>query len=177
MNRRFQVSLCKEQLTFSAAHFITFNGDVCESLHGHNFGVRCDVEGPLAGDRYVIDFIALRDELAKIVSDLDHRVLLPTQHGLISVESSANEVVVRFRERRWIFPAADCRILPVANTTAEEIAQYIGDRLILALRIRLGSLDSIERLVVGVDENQGQWGSCVLIDNTIGGNDSAGRTA
>ena len=176
MNRRFQVSLCKEQLTFSAAHFITFNGDVCESLHGHNFGVRCDVAGQLTSDRYVIDFIALRDELAKIVHELDHRVLLPTQHPLITVETTPSEVEVRFRERRWIFPVADCHLLPVANTTAEEIAQFIGDRLILAMRNRLGSLDHIDRLAVGVDENQGQWGSCTLIDREIGDTDSVDQS-
>lgn len=165
MKRRFQISLCKEQLTFSAAHFITVSGDICESLHGHNFGVRCDVEGRLTTDRYVIDFIALRDALAEIVRELDHHVLLPTRHPLIRVLPSEREVLVQFRERRWIFPAEDCRLLPVANTTAEELAQFIGDQLLKLLRNRLGSLIGVTRLVVGVDENQGQWGLCTLVDD------------
>ncbi len=172
MSRRFQVSLCKEQLTFSAAHFITFNGDICEALHGHNFGVRCEVTGQLTTDRYVIDFVALRDELAQIVLELDHHVLLPEKHSMISVETGTGEVVVRFRDRRWIFPSGDCRILPVANTTAEELAQYIGDRLMDALRARLGMLDNIDRVIVGVDENQGQWGSCEVFRRSAGDNDS-----
>ncbi len=172
MTRPFQVSLSKEQLTFSAAHFITFHGDVCESLHGHNFGVRCEVSGQLTVDRYVIDFIALRDELAKIVLELDHHVLLPQKHSMISVETGTSEVVVRFRDRRWIFPATDCRVLPVANTTAEELAQYIGDRLMGALRLQLGLLDDIDRVVVGVDENQGQWGSCEVYRRVVGDDDS-----
>jgi 6-pyruvoyltetrahydropterin/6-carboxytetrahydropterin synthase len=171
MTRPFQVSLRKEQLTFSAAHFITYNGDVCESLHGHNFGVRCEVSGGLTGDRYVIDFIVLRDELAKIVAELDHRVLLPQHHALIRVAAGEREVTAQFRDRRWIFPAADCRILPVENTTAEEIAQYIGDRLLEALARRLGSLANVRRIVVGVDENQGQWGSCEVYRHSDGGDD------
>ena len=59
MSKQFHVSLAKQQLTFSAAHFITFQRDVCESLHGHNYAVRCDVFGELNEDYYVIDFIAL----------------------------------------------------------------------------------------------------------------------
>jgi len=35
----YRVRLDKEQHVFSAAHFITFNGDVCERLHGHNYRV------------------------------------------------------------------------------------------------------------------------------------------
>ncbi len=60
-NKTFRVELQKEQLVFSAAHFITFAGDICECLHGHNYGVRAEVVGPLDENRYVIDFIAFRD--------------------------------------------------------------------------------------------------------------------
>jgi 6-pyruvoyltetrahydropterin/6-carboxytetrahydropterin synthase len=166
MNRSFQVSLSKEQLTFCAAHFITYDGDVCEPLHGHNFGVRCTVEGQLTSDRYVIDFILLRDELAKIVGELNHRVLLPTQHARIRLETSDREVTARYGDRRWIFPIGDCCLLPVVNTTAEEIAQYVGERLLATLQSRPGTLDQVDYLSVGIDENQGQWGSCILIDRT-----------
>ena len=35
--RVFRVQLEKDTMVFSAAHFITFNGNVCESIHGHNY--------------------------------------------------------------------------------------------------------------------------------------------
>ena len=38
----------------------------------------------------------------------------------------ADEVVAAFGGRRWVFPQGDCRLLPVANTTAELLAAYIG---------------------------------------------------
>jgi len=82
---QFRVSLEKDNLVFSAAHFITFNGDVCESLHGHNYRVKCEVVGPLDENGYVVDFIALRDALSEIVGILDHHVVLPTEHPLIKV--------------------------------------------------------------------------------------------
>ena len=39
MSVNFWVRLCKENLVFSAAHFITFAGNTCERLHGHNYRV------------------------------------------------------------------------------------------------------------------------------------------
>ncbi len=64
----YRVLLQKEQLVFSSAHFITFAGDICECLHGHNYGVRAEVEGPLDENRYVVDFIAFRDTLAGLLN-------------------------------------------------------------------------------------------------------------
>ncbi len=41
----FRVLLQKEQLVFSAAHFITFAGDICECLHGHNYECELRLKG------------------------------------------------------------------------------------------------------------------------------------
>lgn len=157
MPELFSVRLLKQQLTFSAAHFITFNGNICERLHGHNWGVSAEVEGPLDENQYVVDFIALRDELAALTAELDHRMLLATQHPTIHVtqDAEAGEVEARFEERRWVFPAEDCALLPIANTTAELIARHLGQQLLTALRRRLNWQPS--RLQMGIDENFGQW--------------------
>lgn len=152
----FRVSLEKDNLVFSAAHFITFNGDVCESLHGHNYRVKCEVTGPLDENGYVVDFIALRDALAEIVGTLDHRVVLPSRHPMIKVSQDDCEVLVTFREKRWIFPADNCVMLPIANTTAELMAEHIGRQLIEKTRKKFG--ESINKIVIAVDENRGQWG-------------------
>jgi len=154
----FRVLLQKEQLVFSSAHFITFAGDICECLHGHNYGVRGEVEGPLDENRYVIDFIAFRDTLATIVKRLDHHVLLATKHPLITVETTGDEVIARFRSKRWVFPAEDCMLMPIGNTTAEEIAWWIANELRMQLGPSVGS--RLNWLEIGVDENNGQWGYC-----------------
>lgn len=158
----YSVRLEKEQHVFSAAHFITFNGDVCERLHGHNYGVAVEVEGPLDENQYVIDFIALRDELKAITDALDHHVLLPTGHPLIHVTAGEREVEAVFTPdgRRWIFPRGDCVLLPVVNTTAELLARYIAEKLREAIVKRTGTRP--QRLEVAVDENHGQWGVCEL---------------
>ena len=154
---KFRVRVTKDHLVFSAAHFITFNGNVCERLHGHNWRTAVELTGPLDENRYVFDFIALRDAMQKIVNELDHHVLLPTKHAQIRVQADEREVTATFESRHWVFPREDCVLLPVVNTTAEEIAAWIGGRLQDVVRGQ-----NIETIQVEVEENFGQWAICEL---------------
>lgn len=154
----FRVEIEKEQFTFSAAHFITVAGDICERIHGHNYGVRAAVEGPLDENRYVVDFIALRDAILAETESLDHHVVLPADHAEIKVTSDERETTATFRDRRWVFPNEDCVILPLINTTAEEMARVIAERVRDRTRAAFG--DALSWIEVGVDENNGQWGVC-----------------
>lgn len=156
MPESYHIRLAKEQFVFCSAHFITYAGDVCEPLHGHNYRVEAEIFGPLDENQYVVDFIAARDAMLKIVGELDHRVLLPTEHPMISVVEEAEEVTARFEHRRWVFPRQDCVLLPVANTTAELLARYIGLRFEQNLAQHAGNAPS--ELRVAVDECDGQQG-------------------
>ncbi len=155
MSESFRIRLEKDYLVFSAAHFITFSGNVCERLHGHNYRVSAEVRGALDENSYVVDFIALRDLLKRLVDELDHRVLLPTSHPTILVQVNEREVVATFEDRRWVFPRGDCLLLPVANTTAELLARYLGERLQRELELLTSRRFGV---TLGVDENGGQWG-------------------
>ena len=154
----YRVDVAKEQFTFSAAHFITFAGDICERIHGHNYAVKASVEGPLDENRYVVDFIALRDAVLKETLQLDHHVILPQDHADIKITSDERETTATFRDRRWVFPNEDCVMLPVINTTAEEIARVIAKRVIEQTKEKFGN--ALTWIEVAVDENNGQWGVC-----------------
>ena len=157
MIESYSVRVTKDLLVFSAAHFITFNGDCCERLHGHNYLVDVTIWGPLDENHYVVDFVALRDRLQQQIAELDHRVLLPTQHPQIRVAAGQTEVEATFQDRRWVFPRSDCALLPVANTTTELLARHLGMQLWDWIHAQGWS--QIESLQVSVDENQGQWGT------------------
>ena len=156
MPEEFRVRLTKDYLVFSAGHFITFGGNICERLHGHNYRVDAEVRDELDENHYVVDFIALRDALHKIVLELDHYMLLPTKHPTIHVSADEKEVLVTFEEKRWVFPKSDCVLLPVENTTSELLAKYIGQRLKNDMNF------DPSYLRVSVDENNNQWGDWVL---------------
>jgi 6-pyruvoyltetrahydropterin/6-carboxytetrahydropterin synthase len=152
MSDRYHVRIAKAEHVFSAAHFITFDGG-CERLHGHNYHVAAELHGPLDENQLVIDFLLVRDKLREITAALDHYVLLPTEHPLLHVQDDGREVTAKFADRRWIFPSGDCRLLPIANTTAELLAAYIGQQLLAALG---DQAKKIECLQIELDECDGQ---------------------
>jgi 6-pyruvoyltetrahydropterin/6-carboxytetrahydropterin synthase len=155
VSESFHVRVAKAEHVFSAAHFITFGAN-CERLHGHNYHVAADVDGPLDENHLVIDFLLVRAKLGAIIAELDHYVLLPTAHPQIRVADDGREVTATFADRHWKFPSGDCRLLPVANTTAELVAKYIGQRLLADLEANGGH---ISRLRLEVDECDGQIGA------------------
>ena len=61
----FAISVAKENLKFSAAHFIAYPG-FREPLHGHNYQVGVRVEGALGAMGYVLDF-GLVKRLLKVI--------------------------------------------------------------------------------------------------------------
>ena len=160
MEAAYEVLVTKDFLVFSAAHFITFAGDQCERLHGHNYRVEVAATGPLDENAYVVDFLALRDAARELTDRLDHRMLLPTQSERIRVSESGGQVTARFEDRTWSFPAEECVLLPVSNTTAELLARWLGERVLQALAAKGHPRPAT--LTVRVEENFGQRAACTL---------------
>src|SRR5213082_3530050 len=154
MSQRFKVRVTKDQLVFCSGHFISYEGDKCERLHGHNYRATVEVEGELDPNWYVFDFIALKHRTKAITDELDHRMMLATRNPLIAVEETAVNVRVRYRDREWVFPRDDCVLLPIENTTAELLARYIGERLREDLLKSDGYVPQVLR--VEVEESFGQ---------------------
>ena len=161
MTDSYSVSLKKAVHVFSAGHFITLTDTVCEAVHGHNWTVSCLVSGEPDKHGMAIDFIFLRDSLTRIISQLDHCMLLPTENSLLNVTRQTtqgqDEVLVTFGKRRWVFPADECRLLPLANTTAELLAEWIGNELIQALK--RNDYSQTRNIRIEVDECLGQSAS------------------
>jgi len=162
-SERYHVRVTKDYLIFSCGHFITYEGDECERLHGHNYRVAVEVEGPLDVNHYVFDFIALKKRTQEIVAELDHHMLLPTRNKLISVEEGGKNVRVRFKDKEWSFPREDCILLPIENTTAELLAKWIAHRLRNSLQQQHNFVPQTIR--VEVEENIGQWAVCQVTES------------
>lgn len=124
----FRVSVSKDYLVFSSAHFITFRGHTCESLHGHNYRIGVTVEGPIDDEcLFVVDFAILKRIVRRYVDQIDHRVLLPTKNPKLAFrEEGAMTFVEYFGVQTYQFPTKDCAMMPIANTTAEMIAEWLA---------------------------------------------------
>jgi 6-pyruvoyltetrahydropterin/6-carboxytetrahydropterin synthase len=154
MAERYKVRVTKDHLVFCSGHFISYEGDKCERLHGHNYRTAVEVAGVLDENHYVFDFIALKRETKAIIDELDHRMMLPTRNELIRVETSPRGVHVRYREREWLFPREDCVLLPIENTTAELLARHVARGLLSVLESRHHFTPEVLR--VEVEESPGQ---------------------
>ncbi len=151
---RFLVRVTKDYLVFCSGHFITYDGDHCERLHGHNYRASVEIEDELDSNSYVFDFIALKDMTRAIVDELDHRMLLPTLNSRITLAEEGPNLRVGHRDRYWSFPRDECVLLPIANTTAELLADYIASRLSVELTARMARAPRVLR--VEVEESFGQ---------------------
>jgi 6-pyruvoyl-tetrahydropterin synthase len=137
-------------LHFSAAHFITYGGK-CERLHGHNYGVFVEVEGDLGPDSLVFDFTILKKRTKEICQRLDHHFLLPMRNAQLGLVASAESWEIQYHEQRYVFPRADVVELPIENSTAEMLAEYIANEL-YAVLINDHAAPRLHRLTVGVEE-------------------------
>jgi 6-pyruvoyltetrahydropterin/6-carboxytetrahydropterin synthase len=151
---RYRVRVAKEHLTFCAGHFISYEGNQCERLHGHNYRAAVEIEGPLDANYYVFDFIALKKLMRALTEPLDHRMLVAMHNPVIQVRHTEQSVELRYHDRLWVFPRNDCVLLPIENTTAELLARYLGEQLVDELK-RQGHREP-EIISIEVEENQGQ---------------------
>ena len=77
---RWSIQVDKQYLKFSAAHFLIFPDGSAERLHGHNYRVYVEVEGPLCPHGLVLDFIKVKPIVQSIVDGLDEHWLIPGTH-------------------------------------------------------------------------------------------------
>src|SRR5277367_5005757 len=135
-NANFSIHVAKENLKFSAAHFIAYPG-FREPLHGHNYQVGVYVEGRLAKTGYVIDFGLIKKLTKEIVDRLDEQTIVPGNSDCLTIDKSRNGAVrIRYENDEFVLPAADVCIVPIAHSSAEELARYIWDELAAALNAR-----------------------------------------
>ena len=153
MKRKITVE--RNTLRFSAAHFTTFAGE-CEPLHGHNYDVLVELEGELTEDAWVFDFVELKKIVAAICKELDHKFILQRDSRVLSIDEGDTNWKVRFGQRGWVFPKADVIALPIDNSTAERLAEWICGRL--EERLRAAGALNLSAICVGIEEAPGQAG-------------------
>ena len=116
-----------EGLIASCAHFVWLDGSF-EAIHGHNFSISFEVAGSpkedLSGDLSRIRAVA-----RAVVDSIDHRLLVPLLNENVKVKREGRYVEIGLPDRRIRLPETDVFLLEAGNTTAEELAVYLSNRL------------------------------------------------
>lgn len=154
----WSIKIHKDYLKFSAAHFLIFPDGSAERLHGHNYKVYVEVHSDLSPQGLVLNFKEIKPLIRAIVDGLDEHLLIPGEHPVLRVTAAGDgNSEIRYRERRYVVPDADLIVLPISNTSAENLASWAGRELRQRLRQRYPDL-VVRELVVGVEETPGQRG-------------------
>ncbi len=154
MPSSFEVFVSKESFKFNAAHFIAYPG-FRERLHGHNYRVSVRMEGPVGDDGYVVDFGDIKRATREVCASLNERVIVPMLSDVLKIEVDATEVRMTCEDgMRFSFPLGDCVLLDIRHSSAEELAEFLGERLKSELPIL--ARRGVRVLEVGVAEAPGQ---------------------
>lgn len=163
MNPKTALSLHlqKQNFKFSAAHFLIFDEKSAERLHGHNYQVSVDLAGPRLEDiqetGFFIDFKDLKEDIKAAVDAWDERVLLPAQHQDFKFKKDGPSLQVWFRERYYVFPQNEVILLPISNTSVENLAGLLAAQLLKKWQ-KLG----VFKLRIRVEETRGQAASVTI---------------
>jgi 6-pyruvoyl-tetrahydropterin synthase len=117
--------------------------------------VRVEISGAFVDDHgLLMDLRGLKAEIRRLCGELDSKTLLPEHSALVRVNATDGGYEVRYGARFYRLPSADVRVLPIRNTSIEELAAWLWRML---RPILAGSV--IDELRVEVEETAGQ--SCV----------------
>lgn len=165
----WSIEIQKEYFKFSAAHFLIFPDGSAERLHGHNYRVFVEIDGSLSDCGLVIDFKTIKPVVRELLDGLDEHFLIPGEHSSLTWKEQADgNVEVRYQDRRYSMPAGDVIVLPINNTSSENLATFVGRELRKRLEENFGDV-WVRALRVSVEETAGQRGVYSYKDEEIGG--------
>ncbi|MBX2986364.1 MAG: 6-carboxytetrahydropterin synthase [Bdellovibrionaceae bacterium] len=155
---RTTLHLAKQNFKFSAAHFLIFDEKSAEKLHGHNYQVTVDLEvageADLAGRGFFVDFNVFKKFIKARLDQWDEVVLLPEKHTDMKFRREGSSLEVRFRDRFYVFPANEVILLPVTNTSVEQLSRLLAEEFHAAFKDQ-----HVARVRVSVEETRGQGAS------------------
>lgn len=154
--------LAKQNFKFSAAHFLIFDEKSAERLHGHNYQVKVDIQVPpdsseIAETGYFVDFTVFKTYIKQALDRWDEIVLLPADHPDMKIAETGPSLEVRFRNRFYVFPKNEVCLLPITNTSVEQLSRLLAEDFLNEFK-KYG----IQRIRVSVEETRGQSASTVV---------------
>lgn len=170
--------LFKQNFKFSSAHFLIFDEQRAEKLHGHNYQVAVHLQVPEIGQAssenergYFVDFNVLKKLIKARCDEWDEHVLLPAKHPEMKIKKKNASLEVRFRERMYAFPANEVILLPITNTSVEQLSKLFAETLLADLQeFRVASVR------VRIEETRGQGASSLAACHDAGSATLSTRT-
>ena len=155
------IHIDKESHKFSAAHFTIFSSTERERLHGHNFSVASKIVAPVDDNGLTGDYAVYKQQIKKLCDALDEYTLIPSQSLYLTVEEEADYYRITHDQDVMLYLKADTLILPLRNTTVEDLSNYLLEELVADTAFL--ELQDIRQIEVMVSSGPGQTGSSLWV--------------
>lgn len=125
------LQLAKQNFKFSSAHFLIFDEKSAERLHGHNYQVRVEIGIPdqdaMKATGFFVDFNVFKKYIKSALDRWDEMVILPKNHPDMKFNTRGTSLEVTFRDRFYTFPSNEVVLLPVTNTSVEQLSRLLAE--------------------------------------------------
>lgn len=149
------LQLAKQNFKFSSAHFLIFDKTHAERLHGHNYQVRVEIGIPdhesLHSTGFFVDFNVFKKYIKSALDRWDEMVILPGRHPDMKFQTKGATLEVTFRDRFYAFPEKEVVLLPVTNTSVEQLSRLLAEDFMKEFKAHQVSFVSVY-----VEETPGQ---------------------
>jgi 6-pyruvoyltetrahydropterin/6-carboxytetrahydropterin synthase len=130
MERLTTIHIDKESHKFSAAHFTVFSATERERLHGHNFSVAARLVAPVDDNGLTGDYAVYKQQIKKLCDALDEYTIIPSQSLYLSIDAEGDYYRVRHHQDVLLLLKKDTLLLPIRNTTVEDLSHYLLEKLV-----------------------------------------------
>jgi 6-pyruvoyltetrahydropterin/6-carboxytetrahydropterin synthase len=125
------LEISAEYLEFSAGHFTIFSPVHREKIHGHTYRVQATITAPIQADLgLAFDYSVYKKILRDICEQLNGYFLLAGNSPHLKITAEQNSYRVLFNDEILLFPKTDIIMLPVVNSTIEELARWFTQQLL-----------------------------------------------
>ena len=159
MQRSAIIELHKEELKFSAGHFMLLSATQRETMHGHDYQVHATFNALITQNGMAFDCRDYKQRLLKICQSLDYRFILPSQSEYLKIAEENTQWIVEFGAQKMSFLKQDAVVLPVCNVTLEELSHWF----LLQVIANLEELkeDHIQGVMIKIFNGRGESGATV----------------
>jgi len=153
MQKIATINLFMQYLKFSAAHFTIFSETERERLHGHNYFVKCSITAPVGDNGMIGDYRVFKKRLVNIVDALDEYTIIAGLSPYLKINDDGEHYAITFNHQTLWLPKADVLVLPIRNTTIEELSTHLLDSIVKDVCVSEQQLQKIE---IQIESGSGQ---------------------
>ena len=158
MNKRLStIELSKENMSFSAGHFVILSSEKRENLHGHHYQVSVALDTEIDETGLSFDHRIYENKIASFCRLLDPVFLIPARSPYLIIRAEGLGYYISFHDETFFLLKRDIKLLPLSNITFEELAYYFLSQVLEDHALLLSH--KIQSILIKVFSGPGQSGS------------------